>query len=455
MSRGIIQTIEHMDTASLKKARERGKVLITNSISDLPEAKSRDQDALIAALMVQDQLVAVQTINPKAHSRIGAVYLGKVKKMMPNLNACFVEITNHEQCFLSLAKMKTEPFLTNRAYDGRILEGDELLVQIAHEGIKTKQAEVTAKITVSGTYFVFATGETKVGISHKIDDRERKALKELLREWQITDKENRLIPGEGMPPYGLVVRTCAGSLWEEAMKKEQGKREALLLDMRKEFEQLYRRFSTLFLQGRYRICNTCLYEAGSALEEVLEAFSKDEYEELVTDCEEVYAELTKLAQDSFLSEKQIRYYEDQQLSLSQLYRLPARLKEALGKTVWLKSGANLVIEQTESLTAIDVNTGKSLIALKHKSPEETIRRVNLEAAGEIARQLRLRNLSGIIIVDFINLATLDQEEELLQSLRELVKDDPVTVRVVDMTKLGLVEITRKKVSPSLREQLGC
>ena len=223
--------------------------------------------------------------------------------------------------------------------------------------------------------------------------------------------------------------------------------------------QLRRQFTAIFLQGQHRPCYSCLHEAGSALEEALKPFLPGEYEEVVTDLPLMYEELLRLQEQRrfSLERKNIRLYQDPDFPLDKLYSLETRLEEAMGKMVWLKSGANLVVEQTESLTAIDVNTGKCTKlpgASGSPSSTDTMRRVNLEAAGEVVRQMRLRNLSGIIIVDFINLANLSQEEELLQKLRELAREDPVTVKIVDITPLGLVEITRKKVYPSLREQLG-
>lgn len=421
------------------------------------ESPDRDNSppCLLAALIRQDSLVAAQVFSPDAQSRIGAVYLGKVKKVVKNLNACFVEIAHREQCFLRMGQEKVPPFLTNRVYDGRILEGDELLVQIQQEPIKSKQAAVTTRITLQGEYFVFAMGESKAGISKKLEETQKDRLRQLLVRWQAMDSEGRLPQQEGVPSFGLVARTQAGLLLERAEEIQMG--EEIL---RREYEQLLRQFTALFLHGQHRNCYCCLHGAGSALEEALGPFGPGEYQEVVTDLPQVQEELLRLQESGRLSlrEKQIRLYQDPVLPLDRLYSLGTKLTDALGKTVWLKSGANLVVEQTESLTAIDVNTGKCIRTPGNRSSgpssEDTMRRVNLEAAREVARQLRLRNLSGIIIVDFINLATLAQEEELLQELRALVKEDPVPVKVVDMTPLGLVEITRKKVYPSLREQLS-
>lgn len=441
MSRNIQQTTAYPDREQRRCDRERGKLVITSC----PFGERPSPALQIAALIKQDHLIAVQTFSAAPGSRIGAVYLGKIKRIVKNLNACFVEITDREQCFMHIDQDKEIPFLTNRTYDGRLLEGDELLVQLERDVIKTKQAYVTPRITLQGEYFILSTGKTQAGISRKLGESQREQLRRLLADWQITDQDGAVVQEEGVPSFGLVVRTRAG---------EPGGEEKLA-EMRQEYDRLRNQFTALFQQGKYRTCYSCLYRAGTALEEALGPFRSDEYPEIVTDLPQVYEELVQLQEQNrySLREKQLRLYQDDSFSLEKLYSLQTRLNEALARTVWLRSGANLVIEQTESLTAIDVNTGKCIRLPGDQSQQDTMRRVNLEAAQEVVRQLRLRNLSGIIIVDFINMATLDQEEELLRELRRLAAEDPVTVQVVDMTPLGLVEITRRKIYPSLREQI--
>ena len=147
----------------------------------------------------------------------------------------------------------------------------------------------------------------------------------------------------------------------------------------------------------------------------------------------------------------IRYYEDEMVSLSALSGITSQLHDALRERVWLKSGAYLIIQPTEALTVIDVNTGKNIAK---KEMQENFLKVNIEAAEEIARQLRLRNISGIVIVDFINLEAKSAESELLNVFGAALKKDPVPTQIVEMTKLGLVEVTRKKIKKSLRESLS-
>jgi ribonuclease G len=146
----------------------------------------------------------------------------------------------------------------------------------------------------------------------------------------------------------------------------------------------------------------------------------------------------------------ISYYQDTMLSLSSLYSVKTSLDKALREQIWLKSGASIVLQHTEALTVIDVNSGKNIAK---KGMRENLLRINLEAAKEIAYQLRLRNISGIIIIDFINLPAKEDEAILLREFRSYLKDDPVKADLIDMTKLGLVEVTRKKIKKSLRDSL--
>ena len=174
--------------------------------------------------------------------------------------------------------------------------------------------------------------------------------------------------------------------------------------------------------------------------------------EILTDLPEVYAKVEEYRRDyPALLSVPLRLYADPLLPLANLYNLHRQLERALQKNVWLKSGGYLVIEPTEALTVIDINTGKSM---DQKNPQKHFLKTNLEAADEIAAQIRLRNLSGIVIIDFIDLASAADRETVMRRLRAAVKEDPVPVYVVDMTKLELVEMTRKKIEKSLAEQLG-
>ena len=197
-----------------------------------------------------------------------------------------------------------------------------------------------------------------------------------------------------------------------------------------------------------RTCYSCLYREKPDYIHFIENSYTAEYDEIVTDIPEIYETLRKHFTEN---DSPIRLYEDRMLPLHKLYAIESRIQELLDKKVWLKSGGYLVIEPTEALISIDVNSGK---CEQGKDKEETFYKINLEAAEMIALHLRARNLSGIILVDFINMRKNAHKQQLMEYMKSLLKQDNVIADVVDMTGLGLVEITRKKINPSFCEQYG-
>lgn len=411
-----------------------------------------------ALLLQHDRLTAI-SLEACSQSRIGAVYIGKIKNIAGNIDACFVEIADRELCFLPLKDI-TAPFLINRNYDGRVLAGDELLVQIERDAQKTKQASVTTHISLSNDCFAFALGNSHIGFSAKMSHEQKKALRQILADNGISENgcltgqlEHILSPSDyaslaqesggevhiKLPSVGLVVRTKAAQLTESPEK------------LMEQYYELSIRFVRLLNSSLHRSCFSCLKEAPGYCEQVLTRLAaEEEYNEIVTDDATLFEQLTIYeAERGF--EKKIRLYEDTHISLGNLYALDSKLDTALNARVWLKSGGYLIIEPTEALTVIDVNSGK--YEVRKANNEETALKINLEAAEEIALQLRLRNLSGIIIADFINMEKESSKEQLLEYLRRQTKKDRVQTTVVDMTPLGLVEITRKKSSKPLHEQI--
>ena len=417
MSRNIIQQHEAYQENPMNRT-EKGKVIITS-------CNGRE----LALLIENNRLLSLYTLdNP---SKVGAIYIGKVKNVVKNLNACFVEIPEEEICFLPFHEAE-HPLLLNRFYDGRLLQGDELLVQVQRDAIKTKQAALTCNITLPNDCFVFTVGNPKVGISNKLSNQLRADILTFLSETHLTDEKGIFRQNDGLPTYGCVIRTEAGKLFTE--NKEQFYQ--TLLEAESQFLQLLE-------NAKYKTCFSCLKAPQKPFEAVLSSFGPTEYEEVLTDLPEAYTSLQGHTPN-------LRFYDDATFPLYKLYSLETRLQEAVSKTVWLKSGANLVIEQTECLTTIDVNSGKMI---KETQNAAATWKINEEAAREAALQIRLRNLSGIIIIDFINMKEKDLEEKLLKRMREFVARDSVPTTVVDITPLGLMELTRKKVNRSLREQL--
>ena len=238
--------------------------------------------------------------------------------------------------------------------------------------------------------------------------------------------------------FGVIVRTNAQDAPEERILEE-------LRFLKEQYRQV-------LAASRFRVSGSLLYEAEPFCRARLRDVYGQDLEAIVTDQPDIYEDLRE-----YLSRHQpealplLRLYQDPLVSLDKVYQLEKALDEALSPRVWLKSGGYLVIEPTEALTVIDVNTGKYA---GKKNQQETIKKINLEAARETARQLRLRNLSGIILVDFIDMETAKDQEELLSVLSACCFQDPIKTTVVDMTRLNLVELTRKKVRKPLYEQIG-
>lgn len=425
---------------------------------------------LICCLLKDDVLTEVH-IDQLGHSLLGNIYVGKVKNVLKNIDAAFVEIAGGQMCFLPLSEAQ-HPILTNRTYDGRILSGDELLVQVQKDAVKTKDPVLTAKLSVTGTYASVSLGEENgIRYSHKLSAEHRAAIKAALQDIRLP---------EGMT---VVIRTQAQELCCTARKKadfasptrEPAERggfmpltmepaeqtnftpspmgpadQADLTALKQELSGLLEQAQRLLRAGRTRTVFSLLTESQPVYLKHLQAF-RSFPDRIVTDDLSVFQTLQAYYRENDPSKcDSLSFYQDEKLSLSGLYGLTAKLSEATSKNVWLKSGGYLVIEPTEALTVIDVNTGKYA---GKKNTTETFALINDEAALEVARQLRLRNLSGIILVDFINMEEKEEQRRLLSRLREACSQDPVPVRVVDMTPLGLVEITRKKVSRPLAEQL--
>lgn len=382
------------------------------------------QNKILSLLYRENRLIQANAYEKK-QSLLESIYIGKIKNVVPGMEAAFVEFQPGVIGFLSL-KSVNHPILTNRAFDGRFIAGDEIVVQVEQEGIKTKAPGLTGNLSFTGKYLVLTTGNQKTGFSNKLSSDQKKHWKQVLENTNIYET----LEAEQV---GLVVRTNAGSLTDTGIFLEEYNR--LLEEKRK-----------LLAEVKYRTCFSKLYQPPEAYLTQIRDLYDFSFEKIVTDNKEIYDKVTAF----FPKQNNICFYQDTRISLEKLYRTESLLEEALGERVWLKSGGYLIIQPTEALTVIDVNSGKNQ---KKQTSEDYYFAINKEAAKEIALQLRLRNLSGIIVIDFINQKDADKEQELMRILNKLVKQDPVKTSVVDMTVLGLVEITRKKINKSLREQL--
>ncbi len=364
-------------------------------------------------------------------SLLGNIYVARVKNIVKNIHAAFVEIEPGKNCFLDLREAK-EPILLNRRYDGRLLAEDEIIVQVYKEAARNKPPAVTCALSLDGKYCVVTKGKPGIAYSSKLS---AKTKEQLSRELEKVD-----FPlDEYGKEYGIIIRTNAGGL------------ETDLMPLMQEIAILAKQLQNILQNGIHRTCYSVLLQKPSGYLQKLRDLQDGWCDEILTDGEDIYRNVCDYVREHpDFQLPAVRFYQDERLPLAKLYAVETRLKEALDKKVWLKSGGYLLIEPTEALTVIDVNTGK---VTSGKEAQDNHFQTNMEAAEEIARQLSLRNLSGIIIVDFINMPKEQYRQMLMEHLRELLKKDAVKTALIDITALGLVEITRMKTSKPLSEQL--
>ncbi len=352
---------------------------------------------------------------------IGDIYIGRVQKVVPSLNAAFIDVDGKTPCYYEI-RDNQNPIFTHKIGKKPICEAEELVVQIEKEAVKTKAPTVSSNLNFTGTYVVLTSGNKKLSVSSKIKGSERNRLLEILSRYQSED-------------FGLIARTNAKDLSEE--------------DFCQEIESLIEEYRLLVAKANTRTRYTCLKKASSSYLTFIRNMYHNNVKKIFVDDSQIYEELSAYFKEKSpeLLEK-LELYQDASYTLNKKYSLEIRLEEALYKKVWMKSGAYLVIEPTEALTVIDVNSGK---CVTKKNTEEQYYKINVEAAIEAAYQIRLRNISGIIIIDFINLKDRRKMQEVLQILKEHLQNDRIPTKLVGVTKLQLVEITRKKTNKSLQE----
>ena len=388
----------------------------------LTEMNYRNTPILVAALEKEGRICQLNPMSLNSDSILGNIYIGKVKNIQKNIQAAFIEIENGIMCYYSMAE-KASPCFVNVKKNNVLKIGDEMIVQVSKEGIKSKLPYVSSNLNFTGRYLVLTSERKELGFSGKLKKEEKKQIREILK-----DK----IPEN----VGIIVRTNCRDAQEEEILHE--------------LEELMKRYEAVLQKGKSRVCFSVLEKSMPEYVQILQNLYSQDLEEIVTDKQELYECAVQYLKGYKQQEKIVRYYEDKLLPLYKLYNLEKAFEQAQNERVWLKSGGFLVIQQTEAFVCIDVNTGKFT---SKKDMQETFRKINLEAAKEIAWQLRLRNLSGIILIDFINLERAEDKEELMQTLQKYLWQDSIKGTVVDMTELNIVEVTRKKVRKSLAEEL--
>ncbi len=384
---------------------------------------------------------------------LGNIYVAHVNDLVKSINAAFVEYAPSCKGYLSLAE-NHNVFFINRKNTSKVCEGDNILIQVKKEPIKTKDAVVSTNIEYAGKYIVLTYGKSDISVSSKISDTSlREKLKRLgesfISSIDYKPSEYPLFTEEIflsiLNSTGIIFRTECGF-------SEIADNHALISE---ELTMLFKEFLMIFHKAMSSKGRTLIKEADnpiitmtkSAVDKAIneqkmknvnsyqDNVSTDSLNiEVITDSKEIYDTLGTCG-------IRARLYLDDLLPLYKLYSVESVLNEITSKKIWLKSGGYLVIEYTEAMTVIDVNTGK---CEQGRDKDKTIIKINNEAADEVLRQLRLRNVSGIIIVDFIDMKSDEEKQNLLARLKTKAVKDEIRTSIIGMTRLNLVEITRKK-----------
>jgi len=395
-----------------------------------------DIDQTRAAVLEDGQLVELY-IEQSVHQRIvGNIYKGKVENVLPGMQAAFVDIGLERNAFLYVddaqpGREQVEgeepvPRTGRRPTIGELVRtGQDILIQVAKEPIGTKGARVTRNITLPGRFLVLMPFVDYIGVSRRItDERERERLKQIAQA----------VKPQGM---GLIVRTVA-----EGAREEELAHDAAFLE---------RHWQQIAARARGVRAPALVYQDQGLIHRLVRDGLDDTVSLFLVDQRAAYdtaVEVVELHAPALRD--RIKLYTRSDQTLFDYYGVEMEIEKALRKRVWLKSGGYIIIDQTEALTAIDVNTGKFVGST---NLADTVFKTNLEAAREIARQLRLRDIGGIIIIDFIDMDREDHRQQVIQALEEALKRDRTRANILGLTQLGLLEMTRKKSRQNLEEAL--
>lgn len=362
---------------------------------------------------------------------VGNIYKGKVVRVLPGMQAAFVEIGLARTAFLHLSDFVASEDIAEGISDAarnaatQLKEGREILVQVSKEPIGTKGARLTSFISLAGRYLVYMPTVNHIGISRRIESADERA--------RLKDIINKLKPKGG----GFIIRTASEGISLKELKSDI----AYLTKMWSEIEERSK---------RAKVPSLVHAELEVGLRVVRDMFTAD-IDRLIVDTKNDFEEIRRFVEKFMprLKSRVIHYTGEE--PIFDKYGIEVEITRAMGQKVWLKSGGYIIIEQTEALTAVDVNTGK--FVGKHDF-EDTILKTNLEAVREIVYQLKLRNIGGIIVIDFIDMQKASNKAKVFNSLKDALKSDRARTTITKISNLGLVEMTRKRTRDDLRNMLA-
>ncbi|MBC3934373.1 ribonuclease G [Undibacterium sp. CY7W] len=384
------------------------------------------------ALIFQGAVQELHIERTLSRGLVGNIYLGKVVRVLPGMQSAFIDIGLERAAFLHVADIwdaKPQEGSTAQGptpIEKLLYDGQAITVQVIKDPIGTKGARLSTQISIAGRMLVFLPQDTHIGISQKIENEtEREALRSKVQSLQQADEKG-----------GFIVRTMAEDASDE--------------DLKADVDYLRRTWSTITQLAKTQPPTTLLYQDLNLAQRVLRDFVNEETSNIQVDSRENYQMLLEFAQHYMPSVlPKLQHYTGER-PLFDLYGVEEEIERALGRRVDLKSGGYLIVDQTEAMTTIDVNTGSFVAG---RNFDDTIFKTNLEAAHAIARQLRLRNLGGIIILDLIDMENEEHRNAVLAELNKALSRDRTKLSVSGFSALGLVEVTRKRTRESLAHVL--
>ncbi len=420
-----------LDEQQLK--RRRGKTRKGRPIGRYLMVVRRRAEATHIAILEGRQLIEYQVSRPSDDvTQIhGNIYVGKVQNVLPGMEAAFVDIGTPKNAVLYRGDVRFD----KKQFKGNdrpkieqlLKQRDTVICQVTKNPIAHKGARLTTEVSLPGRFVVLVPNSDTYGISKRLPDPERKRLR------QILDKAK---PKQ----HGVIVRTAAENVTAEEIQRDV----AGLLQQWEEIERMAAKGKNAQLLYR---------EPDLSVRVIREEFNKD-YRAVVIDDPELYEEIAgyvSVITPALADRVEFHDENDENLDILERFHVHEQLHKALDRKVWLRSGGSLIIEATEALTVIDVNTGKNV---GKSSLEETVYRNNLEAAEEVARQLRLRDIGGIIVIDFVDMEDKKNRDDTIRVFREALSRDKTRTQVFDISDLGLVEMTRKRIGEGLVESLS-
>lgn len=380
-------------------------------------------------------LQEVQVERASRRGLVGNIYKGKVSRILPGMQAAFVDIGLERTAFLHAADIVSQADETRQNGDNGkphedisilLREGQEVIVHVIKDPMGTKGARLTTQISIPSRYLVFLPGTSHIGVSQKIEsEEERQRLKEIV---------SRLSPE--FDAGGYIIRTVADGVTEEAIRND------MLF--------LQKLWSTIQQRAKEAKPPSLIHEDLQIVMRTMRDLGNSDIEKIRIDSRETYDKVKKFSK-KFIAHlaDQVEHYPGER-PIFDLYGIDDEIRKALERKVQLKSGGYLIIDQTEAMTTIDVNTGAFV---GHRNLEETIFKTNLEASQAIVRQLRLRNLGGIIIIDFIDMSDAEHRRQVIRALEKNLERDSAKSQISEVSALGLVEMTRKRTRESLEHVL--